>query len=489
MKDLENLIKYLKEVEKIDYLIKMLHFERDTIAPKKSMDYLISVSTELEMKEFEMTTSDEYITLIKNLINSSDFENLKEEEKRYILKLEEDYNLFKKIPKDFFEEYTELKNKSIDKWQEAKKQNNYLIFKPYLEKIIPMTKKYYEIMFPESKNLYDSMLDMYEKGIKSKLIDKLFETLKKELIPIVKKLKEKEISFKDREYSESELYEMARYLLEYIGFDNDRGALGVYPHGYESKFMNDDIRIVFSKNKSLLDHAATIIHEGGHGIFDQNIKELAKYPTYNIDKYALHESQSRFYENFLGRNINFWIPIFEDIKKMMRIDCSLEEFVEGLNYAKTSYIRTEADELTYCLHIILRYEIEKDLFTGKITADELTEVWRKKTKEYLGLDITKDSDGVLQDVHWADGSFGYFPSYLLGTIFAGMLLETMNNEIGDVDNLLKEGRIKEITKYLNEKIHAFGGAYNVNEVAKRICNEELTVKPLIKYFKNKYENN
>ena len=207
-------------------------------------------------------------------------------------------------------------------------------------------------------------------------------------------------------------------------------------------------------------------------------------PSENI---GLHESQSRFYENMLGRNINFWEPIYDEIKDKLKTKMTLEEYIEYFNNAYPSKIRTEADELTYCLHIIIRYEIERELFDNKITIDELPSAWNKKYKEYLGVDIKEDKDGVLQDMHWADGSFGYFPSYLLGSIFDGMLLELVNEKLGNVDNLLKEGKIKEITKFLNENIHQYGGTYNINEVAKRVCGKELTVEPLIKYFKEKYE--
>ena len=160
--------------------------------------------------------------------------------------------------------------------------------------------------------------------------------------------------------------------------------------------------------------------------------------------------------------------------------------MDRFNNAKVSLIRTKADELTYCMHIIIRYEIEKEIFNGNIDLENLDLIWNRKYKEYLGIDVPNDREGILQDMHWSDGSFGYFPTYLLGSIFDGMLLENINNKLGDVDELLKNGRIKEITKYLNDNIHLFGGSYNINEVANRLCNSDLDVKPIINYFKSKY---
>ncbi len=488
MKNRELLEKYLNSIGKLNYLVTVLRWDMDTTAPSKSYDYLIDVSTKYEMEIYDLTTNNEYINLINNLIDSSEFNELSYEEKVYINDLKEDYYKFKRVPKDFFEEYCKLRNNSLNCWKESKEKNDYESFKPYLKKVIESTKKYYQYMYPDSNNLYDSMLSDYEKGINSELIDKLFNDLKKEIIPIVKNLKKQEVPKINAKLDNSEFIDFAKFLLNYIGFDNERGALGIYTHGYTTKLNNNDVRITFSNNNNVQDSISTIIHEGGHGIFDQNIGDnLTRYGTYDVGKYALHESQSRFFENILGRRKSFFEPIYSDIKKVLNIDIPLDDFIKSFNDAKVSLVRTKADELTYCLHIIIRYEIEKEIFNGNINLDLLPEMWNNKYKEYLGISSDNYSDGILQDMHWSDGSFGYFPSYLLGSIFDGMLLELINNKLGDVDTLLRNNRIHEITKFLNENIHKYGGAYNVNEVAERICGKSLEVGPIVKYFKDKYE--
>lgn len=488
MENLNKLLNYLHQIADASYIATLMHWEMDITAPKKSLDYLIDVKTKVELKIFELATNQEYKTLLDNVINSSEYTNLSEEEKRYLQKLADDYEKEQRVPAEFFAEYASLCSKANASWVEAKEKKDYSIFKPYLAKIIDMTKQYYLYKYPNTTNLYDEMLNEYETGLTSSKIDRLFTELKKEVIPLVKNLQVTRKSAVQQSYTNEELLDIAKYLLEYIGFDNERGALGIYPHGYTCKMNNNDIRITFSSNKNIFDHVCTVIHEGGHGIFEQSIgQNLAKYPTYDIGKYALHESQSRFFENILGRNINFWLPIYNEQKEKLKLDMSVEEFVSILNQAEPSYIRTEADELTYCLHIILRYEIERELFDNKITVDELPAIWNKKMQEYLGLTVTSDAEGILQDVHWSQGSFGYFPSYLLGSILDGMLIEAVEANVGNIDELLKNGQIKKITKYLQDEIHKNGGAYNIEEVSQKLSNQELSVQPIIKYFKEKYQ--
>ena len=480
---MKELINYLNKIGKLNYLSSILRWEMDTISPVKAQDYLINVSSEVELMNFKLSTSEDLIILLNN-INTNELDEL---DAKYIETLKEDYHRFKRVPEEFYKEYIVLKDKSLNSWVKAKKENNYSIFKPFLIQIINKTKELYKYMYPNSNNLYDSMLSTFEKGFTTDLVDKLFSDLKNEIIPIIKNVKPNKKVTINKKYTDDELKKISKYLLDYIGFDNSRGALGIYTHGYTMKTNNNDVRIAFSNESNIFDHIATVIHEGGHGIFEQNIGEsLRKYDSYDIDKVALHESQSRFYENILGRNINFYYPIYEDIKKLLDTDLSIEEFISAFNNAVPSLVRTKADELTYCMHIIIRYEIEKNIFNNNIDLDNLDKIWNQKYKDYLGLEVKNDRDGILQDMHWSDGSFGYFPTYLLGSIFDGMLLKQINNDLGNIDNLLKNNRIKEITKYLNEKIHKYGGTYNINEVANRVCHSDLDIKPLVEYFKKKY---
>jgi len=362
------------------------------------------------------------------------------------------------------------------------------MFKPYLKEIIEMTKKYYRYLDNINENLYDVMLNEYETGITCELIDKLFNELKTEIVPLILNQNNKLSTYK-YEFTKEQLIDCGKFLLEYIGFDNKKGLIDIYPHGFTEKMNSNDIRIAIRHSNDPFDFVTTIIHEGGHAIFEQNIKpNLAFYENHCIDNlYALHESQSRFFENILGRNINFWIPIFDKVKEKLGIEMDVHTFANSLNISVPSLIRVEADELTYCMHIILRYEIEKDIFNNNLSVDELPKIWNKKMKEYLGIDVDCDSNGLLQDVHWSEGSFGYFPSYLLGTIYSGMFKEIIENDLGNIDELLINGKIKDITNYLIKNIYSNGGAYTSLEILNKLYKKELTSEPIIKYLKKKYK--
>ena len=203
---------------------------------------------------------------------------------------------------------------------------------------------------------------------------------------------------------------------------------------------------------------------------------------------GVHESQSRFYENILGRNKNFWLPIYDKLGELLPQfkEITLDEFYHEINHVRNSLIRTEADEVTYCFHIILRYEMEKAIFRDHVPVAKLPELWNEKMKEYLDIVPANDSEGILQDMHWSDASFGYFPSYLLGSIYDGMYLEELEKELGSVDELLAAGKIGEITKWLNRKIHWYGSTRTPKEVIANVCGKEVSAEPLIRYFKEKY---
>ena len=488
MEKLKKLLEYQQEIANIQYTINLLGWELKISTPEKAEQDLIALMTNYESKLFSLQTSDYYGELLNEVVSSEEFQNIEEAERRYISKLLKNYEENKKIPSDFYEKYTELRSKSNVVWKSAKEQNNYQMFKPYLEQIIDMTKQLYRYIDCETDNLYDVMLNNYEIGMTSDVIDRLFDELKQRLLPMIPKESEQLIPNGEYTYTNQELIECAQFLLEYMGFDLKRGTLGIYPHGFTDKMNQNDIRIAFRNVNDPFDFLTTIIHEGGHGILEQNISEnLSRYENATIDNlYGLHESQSRFYENILGRNINFWIPIYDEISKRLRLNISLDKFMEILNHPVPNVKRIESDELTYCMHIILRYEIERAIFNECVSLDELPNLWNQKMKDYLGIEVKNDSDGLMQDIHWSEGDFGYFPSYLLGTIYDGMFIQAVEKDLGNLDELLKAGRIKDITDYLINNIYKNGGAYTSTEIINRMCGSEISVDPIANYFEKKY---
>ena len=485
---LEKLRKYQKEIFDLQHCINVIGWDLRISTPRDEKEEVVALISGLEDKLFKLQTNNDYEILLKGAIESDEFKELSLSEQRYINNLLKNYYKKVNVPNDFYIEYTEFLHKSTIVWEEAKKNNDYNIFKPYLEKVIELTKKYYSYINFDG-DLYDVMLNEYEAGLTSDDIDKLFSELKEKILPIIPK-EGGLTSFIKINASESDVMKCAEFLLDYIGFDMNKGKLGFYPHGFTEKIGNNDVRIALKKTKNALDFVSAIIHEGGHGILEQNVNSnLTKYECLTCEGInALHESQSRFFENMLGRNINFWIPIYDKVKEMLGLDVDINEFVKGLNSPVASLVRTEADELTYCMHIILRYEIERDLFSGKINVDDLPNVWNQKMKEYLGVEVINDKAGVMQDVHWAEGDFGYFPSYLIGSIFDGMFLEIIENDLGSIDEILKSGNIKVITKYLIENIYVNGAAFTGREVLEKLGRSNLSVVPLVNYFYKKYGN-
>nr|MCR5467918.1 carboxypeptidase M32 [Lachnospiraceae bacterium] len=276
----------------------------------------------------------------------------------------------------------------------------------------------------------------------------------------------------------------------YIGFDFNRGTTGESEHPFTMDFGSTDVRITnhFYEN-DLLSSMFSAIHEGGHAIFEQNINPEYDYTVAgSCDDMGLHECISRFYENILGRNDNFWVPLYPKIKAMFPAleHVSFEEFTGEIKKVNNDFIRVDADELTYCLHIIVRYEIEKAIFRDSYPISDLPKLWNEKMQEYLFITPENDAMGLLQDSHWSGGDFGYFPSYLLGSVYGAMVLEQIEEELGSVDDILKNGEIKKITKWLNENIHVYGNTRSAMEMAEAVCHKKVTAEPLIRYFKNRY---
>lgn len=475
-----------KEVYDLANTINILSWDLNISAPINAKEDIIKLITNYESKLFSITTSKEYGFVLESLLNSEEVNDLSKEEIIILKRLYKDYLKYIKIPPQFYKEYVELIRKSTLVWQDAKEKNDYELFKPYLKDIIRYKKKYLDFI-SDNTDKYNIMLEEFEEGLTKEVLDELFNKLKKELIPLIKGLKKKDINIKINA-SKDDVMKCAKYLLDYIGFNNNSGTLGNYPHGYTETVGKNDVRIAFKETNDALDFVTTIIHEGGHGILEQNInpKLSIYYHGCASGINALHESQSRFFENILGRNINFWIPIYEDVKKMLGLKENIYEFVDGLNNAYPSLIRTESDELTYVMHIIIRYEIETALFNDTLSVDDIPNEWNKLMNEYLGIIPNVDSEGLLQDVHWAESEFGYFPSYLIGSIFDCLFMRTITRNLGDIDTILKEGNIKKITNYLIENVYKTAGAYTGVEVLKKLGEDTITVEPLITYFKNKY---
>lgn len=489
---LENLQIYLKKMNQYNHVIELLMWDMETNTPKLGFEGHADALTYFSTEQFKMSTSEELSAMLDELEMPQEFETLDDMWKFIVTRMKRDLDKSKRIPADFYESYVMAKAESENAWKEAKNASDYSIFAPHLEKMIEMTRKMAEYTDP-GKEIYDVLLDQYEEGMDSETMDKLFDDLKKELVPLVKRIlfaKQPNSSKFKGNYDIEAQKKVQKLLLDYIGFDWDKGTVGETEHPFTMNFSSRDARITnHYYEKDALSAMFSAIHEGGHAIFEQQVNPDYDGTVAGSCCYmGIHESQSRFYENILGRNKNFWLPIYEKLGALLPQfqEISLEEFYQEINHVRNSFIRVDADEVTYCLHIIIRYEIEKAIFRDHVSVDELPDLWNAKMQEYLQITPQNDAQGILQDTHWSGGSFGYFPSYLLGSIYDGMFLDKMEEELGSIDDILKDGRIKEITKWLGEKIHQYGSTRTPKEVIKAVCGKEVSAEPLIRYFTEKY---
>lgn len=397
------------------------------------------------------------------------------------------------IPPEEYRRYQELTAKSTRIWTKARKENDFASFAPVLREIIDYQKKFASYRQKDGQKLYDVMLDSFEPGFTMEKLDEFFDMLKEHIVPLLKQVMESPVhiqdDFLDGDYSEEKQRELAEYLAKYVGFDFSRGVLAVSAHPFTTNLHNRDVRIT-THYKSRVDSSAfSVIHESGHAIYEFGIDDrLSQTPAGQGTSMGMHESQSRFFENLIGRSEAFWIPVYGKLKELFPEQLKgvgREMFVRAINKVQPGLIRTEADELTYSLHVLVRYELEKMLIEEDLDVSELPKLWADKYEEYLGIRPENDAVGVLQDIHWSQGSFGYFPSYALGSAFGAQMLSQMKKEM-DFDRLLEEGKLDVIREYLRKHVHRYGKMKTSREILKDMTGEDFDPKYYVEYLEEKY---
>ena len=392
-------------------------------------------------------------------------------------------------------EISKLYNKSGRDWLQAKQAKDFSIFKPTLEKVRDMQLKLYEISKLEYDTPYDFLLDQMEPGLTTKDSDNFFNKLKKGTLEILDKIKHSKVEIRDDFMSkEVEIHEQASFndvIMHLIGFDTNKGMLGTTEHPFTNTLNRNDARITTKYIKdSFISNIFTVIHEGGHAIFFQN--QNPKDYEYFIDNSmtdSMHESVSRFYENRIARSkpfIHILYPMLQKAFPHVLVGVSEEELYKAINKVTPSLIRTEADELTYSLHIIIRYELEKEIINNKLDLAKLPEAWNKKYKEYLGVDVPNDTEGVLQDIHWTTG-FAYFPAYALGNAMNAMYYNVMNQEF-DIEKAILNKDFETINNWMREHVFKKSNILPLKDWLKDITNKELDPSDYLKYLDDKYKD-
>lgn len=482
---------YMEKINGLTTALTLINWDLETLAPKGGVDLTAKAMGSLSGELYGTIMNDEVRAILKELESETD---LSQKEKGIVKIWLKEFQSLEKIPKDEYKEYSELTAKSGMIWQKAKAANDYSIFEPYLEKLIDFNKRFASYRAKEGQKLYDVLLNDYEEGFTTEKLDEFFAKLKEEIVPLLKAVVVKnnmiDKSFNYRTFDTKKQDSFNRWLAAYLGFDFNRGVIAESEHPFTTEIHNHDVRITTHYYENNLESAMfSTIHETGHALYEMGVAdELTQTLAGGGASMGMHESQSRFFENVVGRSEAFWRPIFGRLKATFfeeLKDLSLDNFIKGINKVEPGLIRTEADELTYCLHIMVRYEIEKLIFEGKVTTKELPELWNSKYEQYLGLRPTTDAEGILQDTHWSGGSFGYFPSYALGNAIAAQLYAYMEKQM-NVDEILRKGEVSKIVSFLREHIHQYGRLKKTEDFLKDIMNESFNPNYYVEYLKEKF---
>ncbi|AVQ99196.1 carboxypeptidase M32 [Oceanobacillus iheyensis] len=479
----------LKEQSAYKEAIALAHWDMRTKIPKKGVEQRSEVVGFLAEKLHQLETSEKmkyFIDVLKD--------NTKDEiVRKTVEECEQNYERNRKIPHDEFKEYVMLQSKSEAIWQEAREKSDFTLFQPYLEKLVDYNKKFANYWGYE-KNIYDALLHNYEPGITTETLDQVFPALRNSLTSLLDKINQSTVKPDPQvlkgHFPKTKQEAFTLDILERMGYDFSSGRLDETIHPFAISLNINDVRVTTRYDEEDFRMAVFgTIHEGGHALYEQNINpNLASTPLATGTSMGIHESQSLFWENFVGRSESFWSSHYELFKNYAPEafqSVPLNQFYRAVNEVKPSFIRIEADELTYPLHIMIRYELEKALINGEIDVKDLPGLWNEKMKDYLGIVPPSDKEGVLQDIHWSGGDFGYFPSYALGYMYAAQFNHTLNKEM-NVNNLIASGEFDQIREWFTKHVHQYGKMKKPLEIVNDVTGEALDARYLVDYLTKKY---
>ena len=474
----------------LNHAMGILYYDGDTVAPAGSVEVRALTLGELSKMSYELITAPDFIEALE-LLNANK-EKLSDLDKRKISELYREYDNTRKIPMQEMVDFNIHLTESSAVWHKAKENNDFASFAPYLQKTFDTLRKFAKYTDPD-KDPYDVCLDKYERGLTRERCEAFFGALREKLVPLITKVvnaKQIDDSVLKLNYPKAQQEKFTEFLVDIMDIDRNHFAVGETEHPFTINFTSKDVRITTHYYEdNLASSLYSVVHECGHALYELNsAPELFRTSLEGGVSMAIHESQSRFYENIIGRSRPFCELILPFLKKEFPEQLSTvtdDEFYRMINRSEPSLIRTEADELTYSLHVMIRYELEKRMISGEITANELPNEWNRLYKEYLGVDVPDDTNGVLQDSHWSNANVGYFPSYALGSAYGAQILNEMKKSV-DVDAAIKSGKLTAVNDWLREKIWKHGCVYDPTDLFKMVCGE-FDPDVYVQYLENKFE--
>ena len=473
------------------HAMSLIYYDGATTAPRATAQNRGHALAILSEEAYKLSTGEEMMTLLEYLNTHKD--ELSEKDARSVYLASKDLEEMKKIPMEEYIAYQELMVEADDTWHRAKEESNFELFRPVLEKIFETTRRFAAYCAPE-KEPYNYCLGKFEDGLTMEKCDEFFSALKAKIVPLIKRIGEAsqvDDSCIKGDFDEAKQEAFSYELMKLMGIDLDRCGLGTTEHPFTTSIgSHHDVRITTNYDRTnVASSMFSVIHEGGHALYDMNSAD--EYAYTNLDggvSMGIHESQSRFYENLLGRSYDFVTCLFPKMQECFKgkfDDCTPMDVYKAINLVTPSLIRTEADEVTYCLHVMIRYELEKRVVGGTLEVKDLPAEWNRLYKEYLGVDVPDDKRGVLQDSHWSGGGIGYFPSYALGSAYGAHLLHKMKETV-DVEKCLREGDFTPINEWNREHIWKYGSLKNPGVLLREALGEEFDPTYYTDYLEEKY---
>ncbi len=479
----------LEKLRAYEHAMGVVNYDMETVMPRGAAEVVGQTLGALSEEAYKLSTSDALQACIEAILAAPDG-TVDEITRREAQLLAEDRARIACIPMDEYVAYQVEVTRANNIWHEAKLQNDFASFLPSLKKVVEMTARFARYYKPDAP-VYDTLLDQFEKGLTMATLDVFFADVRKKLVPLIEAIHtQPDCSFLRQPYPIDVQKQFSDYLMDVLGLDRRYTIIGETEHPFTTNFTKYDVRITTHYHADdMVSSMYSVIHEGGHATYERNIAdELALSPLGEGVSMGVHESQSRFFENIIGRSEPFIEAIFPKMQALFPTQLAgvtPHAFYLAVNKAEPSLIRTEADELTYPLHVLVRYELEKRLFDGTLAVEDLPDAWNKLYKSVLGVDVPSDREGVLQDSHWASGLFGYFPSYAIGSAYGAQLLAVLEREM-DVWSTVRQGDLKPIVAWLTDRIYRFGRSKDPADVIADACGAPFDPNCYTDYLRNKF---
>ncbi len=491
---LQDKVKQLKALEAklhaYQHASGLIYLDAVTVAPKDTAAGRGLTLSILAEEQYKLLVNDTVGQLLEDLDAEKD--RLDPQTAREGHQLKRSYDQTHKIPMEEYVAYTQLLNDAQSVWHTAKATDDFALFCPYLQQIVDYNRKFAGY-YNSAKAPYDALLDQYEQGITMETLDRYFDQVRQTVVPLLKKVvaaPQVEAGFLHQTFPVEAQRALSGYLMDVMGIDRNHCVLGETEHPFTTNFNNKDVRITTHYYEdNFVSSMYSVIHEGGHALYELNTDDALAYTCLAGGvSMGIHESQSRFYENIIGRSEAFISLIFPKLLELFPTQLAgvtAHDLYRAVNRGEPSLIRIEADELTYSLHIMIRHELEKQLIAGQLEAKDVPAAWNRLYQEYLGVDVPNDTMGCLQDSHWSGGSLGYFPSYSLGSAYGAQLLAVMSREM-DFYGEVAKGNLAVITDWLKEHIHRYGCMYYPADLLEMACGEPFNPQYYTDYLTKKY---